>query len=185
MRARTTTDSSRLTNGVLTLAVLALLAFTLQTLVFSGANFLSSSQNPGNALLAGTVSHTNDRKDLAILTANNLRPGASSAPGLVTITGGPDVPAAYSAVKGTVADSEPPGLSNALNLLIEDVTLPGSPQQLYNGTVSGFTTVPLVTIAPGEARVFRFTLVWPLATADPALQGDSTTVAVQFVGVSL
>ncbi len=172
-----------LTSTFLTLVVLALLAVTLQSLVFSGASFLSSSQNPSQSFAAGTVSHINSRDGVAIVTAAGLRPG-TSAQGTVTITGGEDVPAAYSAVNAGITDAPAtPGLSSVLRLRIDDVT--GAPQTLYNGALSAFGTVGLATIAPYQARTFRFTLTWPLAAADPALQAASTTVAVQFLGVSL
>lgn len=170
--------------GLLTLVILALLAVTLQTLVFSGASFLSSTANPGNALLAGTVSHANDRDGQVILTAADLRPGATSQPGRVVITGGEDVAAAYSAVNAGIQDQPAtPGLSNALRLRIRDVT--GAPQTLYDGALNAFTAVGLATIAPGEARTFEFVLSWPSSAADPELQDATTTVHVRFVGVSL
>lgn len=179
-----TSRGSRALRALLTLVVLALLAVTLQSLVFSGADFLSSTPNPGNALAAGTVSHVNDRDGMVIVSASGLRPGASGQAGLVTLTGGEDVPAAYSAVNGGVTDTPAtPALSDALQLRIEDVT--GAPQTLYEGALGAFGTVGLATIAPGETRTYRFTLTWPLATADPLLQGATTSVAVQFVGVSL
>jgi spore coat-associated protein N len=171
---------SRTARAFLTLAVLALLAVTLQTLVFSGADFTSLSSNPSQSFTAGTVSHINDRENQAILTATNLRPGASSAPGLVTITGGEDVPAAYSVVKGTVTPAT--GLAQVLYLRIEDAA--GGPA-LFDNALSAFGTVGLAMIAPGDSKTYRFTLYWPVGTADPALQGASITVPLEFVGVSL
>jgi hypothetical protein len=173
----------RTARAFLTLVVLALLAITLQSLVFSGASFLGSSKNPSQSFVAGTVSHVNDHAGLAIVSATNLRPGASSQ-GAVTLTGGPDVSAAYSAINAGITDiPASPALSGVLQLRIEDVT--GAPQTLYNGALSAFGTVGLATIGPGVVRTYRFTLTWPLAAADAALQGASTTVAVQFLGVSL
>jgi hypothetical protein len=173
----------RVGKSLVSLAVLSLLAFTLQTLVFSGATFNSLWQNPSHSIVAGSVSHTNDRDAAAILAANGLRPGASRS-GNVHLAGSEDVPAAYSAVNGGITDTPAaPGLSSVLQLRIEDVTW--APTTLYNGALSAFGTVGLATIAPAEARTFRFTLTWPLGAADPALQGASTTVNVQFVGVSL
>lgn len=170
----------------MSLLVLALLAVTLQSLVFSGASFLSSTQDPGNVLVAGSVSHANDRGGMAILDAAGMRPG-STRYGDVTLTGGEDVPAFYSAVNAGIADSPvTPGLSAALLLRVEDVTgAPATPPVLFDDALSAFATAGLATIAPGEARTFRFTLSWPSAAADPALQGATTTVRVEFLGVSL
>jgi spore coat-associated protein N len=170
----------KMARAFVTLVVLALLAVTLQTIVFSGANFSAVSRNPSQSFTAGTVSHINDKSGQAILTATNLRPGASSAPGLVTITGGEDVPAAYSVVKGTVAPAT--GLAQVLYLRIED-TAGGS--ALFDNALGTFGTVGLATIAPGESKTYKFTLYWPVGGADPALQGESITIPLEFVGVSL
>ncbi len=179
-------NKRRIGRGLVSLVVLALLAVTLQSLVFSGASFLSSTSDPGHVLIADSVSHTNDRANAVILSATNLRPGTSRH-GDVTLTGGEDVPALYSAVNVSVADSPAtPGLSGALQLRVEDVTgAPTTPPVLFDDQLSAFVTVGLATIAPGEARTFRFTLSWPPTAADPALQGATTTVQVEFVGVLL
>lgn len=168
---------------LLTLLVLALLAVTLRSLVFSGASFVSSSYNPSQSFTAGTVSHVNSCDNEAILSAAGLRPG-QSVQGDVVLTGGEDVAAAYAAVNAGISDAPAsPALSAALQLRIEDVT--GAPAVQYNGPLSAFDTVGLATIAPGESRTFRFTLTWPAVADDPGLQGATTSVAVQFVGVSL
>jgi len=184
--SHTRKDRRRLGRSLLSLVVLALLGVTLQSLVFSGANFLSSTFDLGHVVVAGSVSHTNDRADSAILSAANLYPGASRW-GDVTLAGGEDVPAGYSVVNLGVTDTpDTPGLSAVLRLRIEDVTgAPATPPILYDDGLSAFGTVGLATIAPGEARTFRFTLSWPVTAADPALQGAGTTVQLQFVGVSL
>ena len=166
--------------------VLALLAVTLQSMVFSGASFLRTDKDLGHVVVAGSVSHANDHptwRSSRLRTCTRAR----VARGDVTLTGGEDVPAGYSVVSlGATDTPDAPGLSAALWLRIEDVTgTPATPPALFDDALSAFGTVGLATIAPGEARPFRFTLSWPSAAADPALQGAGTTVQLQFVGVSL
>ena len=60
----------------LTLVVLALLAVALQSLVFSGASFTSSSGTPGNVFTAGTFGHTNTKAGVVDTPAD---PGLSNA----------------------------------------------------------------------------------------------------------
>lgn len=166
-----------------TLAVLALLAWTLQSLVFSGANFAGTEESAGHTFAAGSVSHTNSHADAFIIDVEPFRPGASRTQ-TVTITGGPDVPAAYTVSRLSVVD-EPVGaaLSSVLQLRIEDVTT--ATQTLYEGTLADFTVANLGVLADGEQRVLQFTLTYPAAAATRELQGASTLVELEFVGVSL
>jgi len=174
---------TKVKKAFLTLVVLALLAVALQSLVFSGANFTSSSGNPGNTFTAGTFGHTNSKDGVLVIDAAGLWPGGSAKTGTLTITGTGDFSGAYTLTKAGVVDAPAaPGLSNALTLRIEDIT--GAPQTLSNTTVAGFTTVSLGTIAPGASRQYRFTLTYPTAAADTALQGASMTLHLQFTGVA-
>ena len=165
-------------------AVLALLALTLQSVVFSNASFTAGSSNPGNAFTAGSLSHVNSNPGTVVLDASRLRPGQSKS-GTLTITGGGSVTGAYTISKASVVDTPAlPGLSNALTLLIRDVT-GGAPATLYNnGTVAAFSSVPAGSIAPGAQSTYEFTLTYPLAAANSALQGDSMILTLQFTGVS-
>ena len=65
--------------GLLSLVVLAVLAFTLNALVFSGASFTAGSANPANVFVAGSLSHSNDQSGRVMLAASGLTPGASNA----------------------------------------------------------------------------------------------------------
>lgn len=177
-----TKRTSRRNRLLLTLLVLALLAFTLQSLVFSGASFTSSTTNPGNSTLAGTLSHVNSRADQVVLNAADIRPGVSRQ-GTLSITGQGDFPAQYTISRASLTDTPAsPALSDALTLTIADVT--GAPQTLWTGTMGSFTSVVVPTvIAPGDTRQFRFTIAWPLANDDPALQDATSAMVVTFTGV--
>ena len=168
----------------LTLVVLALLAVALQSLVFSGASFTSSRGNPGNTFTAGAFGHTNSKDGVLVIDAAGLWPGGSAKTGALTITGTGDFSGAYTLTKAGVVDTPAsPGLSSALTLRIEDIT-GGALQTLSNTTVAGFNTVSLGAIAPGASRQYRFTLAYPTAAADTALQGASMTLHLQFTGVA-
>jgi len=174
---------TKVKTAFLTLVVLALLAVALQSLVFSGASFTSSSGNPGNTFTAGTFGHTNSKDGVLVIDATGLWPGGGAKTGTLTITGTGDFSGAYTLTKAGVVDTPAvPGLSNALTLRIEDIT--GAAVTLSNTTVAGFNTVSVGTIASGASRQYRFTLAYPTAAANTALQGASMTLRLQFMGVA-
>lgn len=180
--SRKVAPGTKARKAFLTLVVLALLAVVLQSLVFSGASFTSSSGNPGNAFSAGAFGHTNSKDGVLVIDAAGLWPGASKT-GTLTVTGTGDFGGDYTLVKAGVVDSPAaPGLSNALTLRVEDIT--GTAQILSDTTVAGLTTVSLGAIASGASRQYRFTLGYPAASADVALQGASMMLRLQVTGVS-
>ena len=97
-------SGTKVKKAFLTLVVLALLAVALQSLVFSGANFTSSSGNPGNTFTAGTFGHTNSKDGVLVIDAAGLWPGASKT-GTLTITGTGDFAGAYTLTKASVVDA--------------------------------------------------------------------------------
>jgi spore coat-associated protein N len=168
--------------ALLSLLVLALLAVTLQSLVFSSASYTKASANPGNAFTAGSLGHIDSKAGQIVLAATNLRPGQSSN-GTLTITGTGTLTGTYSVTKVSLVDTPAtPGLSKALTLLIQDVT--GTATTLYNGTASAFTSATAGSIAPGVTKTYRFTLTYPATPVDPALQGASMALRLQFTGVT-
>jgi hypothetical protein len=56
---------------------------------------------------------------------------------------------------------------------------------LYEGALADFTVANLGVLADGDQRVLQFTLTYPAAAATRELQGASTLVELEFVGVSL
>jgi hypothetical protein len=168
--------------GLLSLLVLALLAFTLQSLVFSGASFTATSSNAASIFTSGSLSHTNSAADLVILDASYLRPGVSKE-GTVTITGGGTLSGTYTLSKGAVVDSSAGGLlSQTLVLLVQEV---GAPAPIYQGSISGWTTaLALGVIAPGASRTYLVRLTYPAAAANSALDGTALSIPLTFTGVS-
>jgi hypothetical protein len=173
---------ARLKRAFVSLLAFAALAVALQSLVFSGASFTSSSGNPGTILTAGDLGHTNSMDGQLVVDAAGILPGGSKA-GTLTISGTGDLPGAYTLAKTSVVDTPAsPGLSTALVLTVEDITT--TPRTLSNTTVASFTAVSLGTVAPGQARQYRVTLAFPAGVADPGLQGASLSLGLQFTGVT-
>lgn len=169
--------------GTLSLVVLAVLAFTLNALVFSGASFTTGSADAANVFTAGTLSNSNDQSGQVMLNASALAPGRSSV-GTMKVTNAGTVSGAFTLDPTSLANSPvSPKLSDTLVLKIEDVT--GTATTLYQGSATAFTTAALGTIAPGAARSYRLTLSYPAGTAVAGLQGATMTMALQVTGVSL
>lgn len=169
--------------ALLSLLVLAILAVTLQSLVFSSSSFTAGSSNPANVFTAGTLTHSNPMDGQVVLDAAGLRPGGPAQSGTLTITGGGTLTGVYRISKASLTDAPAdPALSAALALRIEDVT--GAATTLYQGTPAAFGSVPAGSIAPGEARTWRFTLWFPAANAPSSLQGATMWLRLQFTGVT-
>ncbi|MEI6726402.1 MAG: hypothetical protein WCN81_09295 [Actinomycetes bacterium] len=173
---------TRTRTALVSLLVLALLAVALHSVAFSGASFTSASLNDGNAVAAGGLSHVDSKAGQVLLDAQGLRPGQSKS-GSLTITGGGDFSARYSAGVASLTDTPAsPSLSAALVLTIDDVTS-GSAVQQWSGSVASLDTAGLGTIAPGASRAYRFTLTFPTGAADSGLQGATMALLLQITGV--
>jgi hypothetical protein len=168
--------------ALLLLLVLALLAVALQSLVFSSAGYTAGSASPTNHFRAGTLAHTNSMAGQVALDASGLRPGQSKA-GTFSITGGGDLSGAYTLSRASLVDTPAaPALSATLTLIIQDVT--SGVTTIYDGRAAAFGSRSLGLIAPGATRVFRLTLTYPAAAADPALQGATMLLRLQITGVT-
>lgn len=167
------------TKGLVSLLVLGILAFTLNSVVFSGASFTATSSNPGNVFVAGTLDHVNDQSGRVMLDAARLAPGAVRS-GTMTLYSTGDVSGIYHLT------STPSGsaLAAALALTIEEVGT--STTTLYQGTLAGLSTAPVTlgSIAAGQARTYRFTLAYPSGNASASLSGATAAVELTITGVS-
>jgi len=167
--------------GLASLAVLTLLAVTLHSLVFSGANF-SGDDSTSASFTAGSVSLDNPAENDFILRAEPIRAGGTKQTTL-TIGGGPDVPASYTLVLKSLTDSQTtPTLGSVLQLQIDDVTVG---MNVYQGPAAGFVSADLGVLGDGDTKNLQFTLTYPAAQADRALMGASMEMRLEFIGVSL
>jgi hypothetical protein len=173
---------TRTWRGLLSLAVLALLALTLHTLVFSGASFTAGSATPANVFVAGVLTHVNSQDGQVMVSASNLAPGISRS-GTMMLTGTGTVAGVFTLSAASLTNSPAsPRLSDVLTLKVEDVT--GAAQNLYVGTVSGFASVGLGTIGSGASRTYRLTVSYPAGNNDAALQGATMTLGLNVTGVA-
>jgi spore coat-associated protein N len=149
--------------------------------VGSGADFTSTTANPSNIFTAGTLSHSNSKDGLAILTAGNMRPG-DTATGTVVIQNTGSLSGAFSLTKNVTVDSVPVSFATKLTVVISDGAVP-----IYSGTVAGMGTIALGTFAAGATHTYTFVVTFPDSGpngADNAYQGKSTTVTYDWTAAS-
>jgi len=167
------------------LAALATILVAVGVTVASGASFTAQTANPSNVFSAGTMTMSNSRDNLSILTASNLRPGDSATPGIVDIKNTGSLAAAFTLSKGTVVDSDTGNpMSGKLNLVVTDCgtdsdCVGGVNPVKYTGTLAGMGTgIALGNFAAGEEHRYQFAVQFD-SSADNNYQGDSSTA--QFV----
>lgn len=166
------------------LAAAVMTVAILPSVMDSNASFTSGpSHNPANTFTAGTLTFTNNKDGQAVINATNLYP-SSSAQGTLTLTNTGDFTASGQMSKTGVVDTpSSPALSAVLTLRVEDIT--GTPQTLYNGTLTAFSQVSLGNFTVSQAKTLRITLTYPLASANSALKNHGTTVTFGFTGENL
>jgi spore coat-associated protein N len=157
--------------------------------VGSGANFNSTSANPGALITTGTVLVTDSLAGTSLLNVTLMKPGGSSS-GTVDIRNGGSVPASFALAKANLVDTPAsPPLSAKLTLLIRDlgdpactVACPGI-VTVYSGTIGSMGTLALGTFAAGATHRYQFTVTFPdggSGGADNAYGGASTRVDYQW-----
>ena len=154
---------------LLTLAVLLLAA---SVVIGSGANFTSTSANPGNVFTAGNLSHLNSKDGAYILTADKMKPG-QTVTGSVTLTNDGDIAGTFVLSNTSVVDLPLPALSTLLTVKIYEtkvLPIPGAETQIYGGAGGALIgTNPNLTLtgafAVGEKRTYRFEVTFPNGTA--------------------
>jgi len=115
------------------------------------------------AAASGALALSNSASGAAIITAHGLMPGEATT-GEITL--GNTGEAAGLLVLARTAITDTPGpyggrLSDALTLVIEDVTAPATPREVFYGEVGGLERVALDALAGGGARTYRFTVEFP------------------------
>ena len=156
--------------------VLFALLLAAMMAVGSGANFNSTSANPGNVVTAGDLDHTNTG---ALLTVDKIKPGETRSAGSVTIENIGDIDGVFTVAKTVVADSSAAGgnpFADKLELTITD-TFDGS--TVYSGPISAMGAEDANTIAPGDTHTYDFEVHFPDGGpngADNAYKAASVTV---------
>ena len=155
----------------------------------SGANFSSTSANPGNLITSGTVLVTDSLPGTSILSVGTMKPGGSAA-GMVNIQNGGNAPATFTVAKANLVDTPAsPAFSTKLVLLVEDLGDPScttscpAPATIYSGPLGSMATLALGNFATGAAHKYRFTVTFPDGGpngADNAYGGASTSVGYRW-----
>jgi spore coat-associated protein N len=157
--------------------------------VGSGANFNSTSANPGNMVTAGRRSHSNSKPGAAILTVDKMKPGDSQS-GSVEITNDGDIAGNFSVAAANLADNPGPAggkLSTMLDLKVDDVTDAANPVSTYSGNLGAFPTTALGKWTAGTKHTYRFTVSWPgnnSSDVDNAFMGSRVTADFKWESTS-
>jgi spore coat-associated protein N len=167
------------------LIALGALLISSAVAIGSGANFNSTSANPGSLISTGTIVVTDSLAGQSILNLSALKPGATHS-GAVTITNGGDVPAGLTLAQANLVDvPASPALSTKLTLQVQDLGDPSctiscpAAVTVYSGTLGSMGTVALGTFAAGVTHRYSFNVTFPdsgSGGADNAYGGASTTV---------
>jgi hypothetical protein len=167
--------------GLLSLGVLAVLSLSLNSLVFSSASLTAPGATGYASFTAGALGHLNSQNGRLVIDAGGLVPG-DSVSGAMVLTGTGDVPGSYTlSASGLTDTSTSPRLADTLVLSIRDTT---AGRTLYDGAASGFSSVALGSISPGESHGYSVTLTYPDGTNDSRLQGATMVLGLRVVGVS-
>jgi hypothetical protein len=160
----------------LLLGALALVSLALGSAIFSGASFTSKSANSAS-LAAASIQLSSSAANQAIVAASGMKPG-DSRQGTIAI-GNKGTAAGTLVLKSTGLTGS--ALAAVIDLRIEDVTAGGSTQK-WSGKLGAFSSVDLGSFLAASTRDYRFTLSWPVAADEAALQGASTSLTFQWSG---
>jgi spore coat-associated protein N len=167
------------------LIALGALLISTAVAVGSGANFNSTSANPGTLITTGTIVVTNSLAGHSILNVGAISPGATST-GSVDIQNGGNVSAAFTLDQANLVNSPAsPALSSKLMLQLQDLGDPSctvscpAAVSVYSGTLGSMGTLSFGTFAAGATHRYRFSVTFPdggSGGADNAYGGASTVV---------
>jgi len=163
------------------LLTLAVLLLAVSVVIGSGANFTSTSANPGNVFTAGNLSHLNSKDGAYILRAYLMQPG-NTVTGSVTLTNDGDIPGNFSFAK--VMGTNVLGTSGGDFRTKLDLTIKEGLTTIWTGKIGD--TIPaanmdLGTWAPAATHTYDFTVTFPdggSGGADNAYKKAS--IAVEF-----
>ncbi len=156
--------------------VIAIIAIVLVGLLSSGvaftlAVFTDSSQSAGS-ISAGDLVY--DLAPATIVNTTAMKPGETRG-GSVTLTN-KKAKGSFALGFGGLGSSS---LASTLQLTVKK-TAPTGAQTLYSGVLASVPTLELGTLATGASLTLNFTYAWPADALDPALQGQSIPLVLQW-----
>jgi hypothetical protein len=167
------------------LAALATVLVAVGVTGASGANFSAQTANPSNVFSAGTMTMSNTKDTLAILTASNMKPGDPASLGTVDIKNTGSLTAAFTLSKGTSVDSDSVNpMSSKLDLVITDCgtdldCVAGVNPVKYTGTLAAMgTNIALGNFVAAEQHRYQFSVALNASASNLYQSGVNTT---QFV----
>jgi cell division septation protein DedD len=132
---------------------------------------------------SGALQVTNSRAGEAIFHGDRLRPGQQVV-GALTLTNTGEVRAALAVdavVEEDDAGTQGGRLSNALWIVVSDVTDPRAPFVVYDGQLSDMGRLTFGGLAPTRQRSYQFALSLPSAgSADNAYQGAQVSLGLDW-----
>ncbi|HYU61291.1 MAG TPA: TasA family protein [Solirubrobacterales bacterium] len=174
-----------------TIGVLAAVLLAVAVAVGSGANFTAQTANPGNTFASGTLTMSNSKDNVAILTAANMKPG-DTASGTVDIQNTGSLSGVFSLSRTNLTNSDAINpMSQKLDLVVKDCgdfsagtpTCDAGDPEKYNGTLDAMTAaIALGTYASNEKHRYEFTATFNSSAGD-VYQGDSTSARFQWDAV--
>jgi spore coat-associated protein N len=172
-------------------ALLSLCALAVASAVImaSGANFTSTTANPGNVYTAGDLKHSNSKNGSAIFTADKMKPGESKS-GTVDITNTGDIDGVFTLSKSNLTQTA--GFASKLTLGVVDCKADGcgnaNDSVVYpTGSLAGMGAQSLGTFAPGDVHRYQFTVTFPdggSGGADNAYKAATASVQYDWESVN-
>lgn len=143
--------------------------------VGSGASFTSQTANPTNTFSSGILTQSNTKagentNGVSIVTGANLKPGDVRT-GTVTIKNTGSIAGVFKLSE--VNDSTTFG-AGMLDLVIDDVTVPATPKNVFTGDFGSAGEKALGTFAADEARTYRFTVTFDANAGNAEFQKSAT-----------
>lgn len=167
---------------------LSALAVASAVIMASGANFTSTTANPGNTYTAGDLKHSNSKDGSAIFSADKMKPGETRS-GTVDITNTGDIDGVFTLAKSNLTQTA--GFGGKLNLVVTDCKADGcgnaNDTNVYTGSVSGMGTRALGTYAPSDVHRYEFAVTFPNGGsngADNAYKGATASVQYDWESTS-
>ena len=131
----------------------------------------------------GDLDLQSSKDGVPILSASGLGPG-DTASGQVTVTNAGTGSGQFSLKRENLSDSPGVGgsaLSERLQLVVNDLTAPGSPTTVYSGALGTMPEKALGTLGPGQARTYKFEASFPEGgSADNAYAGAAANVGYKW-----
>jgi len=135
----------------------------------------------------GDLDLRNSSDGMPILNASGLGPG-DTASGQVTVSNAGTGHGQFSLKRLALSGSPGAGggaLSDKLQLVVSDVTVPASPSTVYEGTLGAMPERGLGVLGPGEGRVYEFEASFPDGgSADNAYVGAAASVTYKWTASS-